>query len=72
MTTRRTEPGIAPGRALRRLAPIALALGLAVLSPPAGLAAHAWLYFAIFAGVVAALVLEPLPAPAITRHGPSR
>lgn len=65
MTARPTEPGIAPGRALRRLAPIALALGLAVLSPPAGLAAHAWLYFAIFAGVVAALVLEPLPAPAI-------
>ena len=30
-----------------------------------GLAHHAWYYFAIFAGVVAALVLEPLPSPAI-------
>jgi di/tricarboxylate transporter len=32
---------------------------------PAGLAQHAWYYFAIFAGVVAALVAEPLPNPAV-------
>src|SRR4051794_22274328 len=31
----------------------------------AGLAQHAWYYFAIFAGVIAALVTEPLPNPAV-------
>ncbi len=40
-------------------------LVLAALPPPAGLAQHAWLYFAIFAGVIAALVTEPLPNPAV-------
>lgn len=65
MTTRRTGSSGTAGVALRALVPLALAAVLALLPPPAGLAAHAWLYFAIFAGVVAALVLEPLPAPAI-------
>src|SRR5215467_6045705 len=31
----------------------------------AALARHAWYYFAVFAGVVAALVVEPLPSPAL-------
>jgi L-tartrate/succinate antiporter len=65
MTARRTGQSVATGTALRAAVPIALAAVLALLPPPAGLAPHAWLYFAIFAGVVAALVLEPLPAPAI-------
>jgi L-tartrate/succinate antiporter len=36
-----------------------------MLPPPAGLAQHAWYYFAIFAGVIAALVTEPLPNAAV-------
>jgi L-tartrate/succinate antiporter len=49
----------------RALAPLALAGAIAALPAPAGLAPHAWFYFAIFAGVVAALVLEPLPGGAV-------
>jgi L-tartrate/succinate antiporter len=45
--------------------PLALAALVALLPAPAGLAPHAWLYFAIFAGVIAALMLEPLPGGAI-------
>ena len=45
--------------------PILITLALAALPPPAGLAHHAWLYFALFAGVIAALVTEPLPNPAV-------
>jgi L-tartrate/succinate antiporter len=45
--------------------PLAVIVVLALLPPPAGLEAHTWRYFAIFAGVIAALVLEPLPNPAV-------
>jgi L-tartrate/succinate antiporter len=45
--------------------PVALTLALAATPPPAGLAQHAWWYFAIFTGVIAALVTEPLPNPAV-------
>ena len=49
----------------KALAPIALALVLAVIPPPQGLALHAWYFFAIFAGVILGLMLEPLPGGAI-------
>ena len=49
----------------KALAPIAVTLVLALLPPPAGLALHAWYFFAIFAGVIVALMLEPLPGGAI-------
>ncbi len=49
----------------RIVLPLAVAGGLVLLPVPAGLAPHAWYYFAIFAGVVAALVAEPLPNPAV-------
>ena len=49
--------------------PVALTLALATLPPPPGLAQHAWYYFAIFAGVIAALVTEPLPNPAVGMIG---
>src|ERR1039458_8732700 len=39
--------------------PLAVIAILALLPPPSGLAQHAWYFFAIFSGVVAALVLEP-------------
>ncbi len=47
------------------MVPLGLALALAAMPAPAGLAPHAWLYFAVFAGVIAALVLEPLPGGAV-------
>ncbi len=45
--------------------PLAVGLLLALLPAPAGLAPHAWLYFALFAAVIIALITEPLPAAAI-------
>lgn len=53
----------------RAAIPVVIALVLASLPAPAGLTAHAWLYFAIFAGVIAALVTEPLPNPAVGMVG---
>src|SRR3712207_275459 len=50
---------------LKALAPVALAVLLALLPPPEGLQPHAWYYTAIFAGVVLALVLEPIPGALI-------
>ena len=45
--------------------PIAVAVVLAIIPPPEGLAQHAWYFFAIFAGVIVALMVEPLPGAAI-------
>jgi L-tartrate/succinate antiporter len=49
----------------KALAPIVAALAIAVVPPPDGLAPHAWYFFAIFAGVIVGLMLEPLPGGAI-------
>ncbi len=49
----------------KALAPVVLALVLALIPPPEGLAPHAWYFFAIFAGVIVGLMLEPLPGGAI-------
>ena len=46
-------------------APVAIAVVLALIPPPEGLPQHAWWYFAIFAGVIVGLMLEPLPGGAI-------
>jgi L-tartrate/succinate antiporter len=51
--------------AWRAAAPIAVTVLLALIPPPPGLAQHAWYYFAIFAGVIAGLLTEPLPGGAI-------
>ena len=51
-------------RALRALAPIVVAVVIALIPAP-GLAQHAWYFFAIFAGVIVGLILEPLPGGAI-------
>src|SRR5208282_5276435 len=53
----------------RAVLPVALAALLAMLPPPAGLPQHAWYFFALFAGVIAALVTEPLPNPAVGMIG---
>ena len=50
---------------IKAIAPIALAVLLALLPAPEGLAPHAWYFTAIFAGVVLALVLEPIPGALI-------
>src|SRR5512134_976422 len=49
----------------RALIPVAVAVLIALTPPPEGLAQHAWYYFAIFAGVIVGLMLEPLPGGAI-------
>jgi L-tartrate/succinate antiporter len=49
----------------RAVVPIVLAVAIALLPPPPGLEQHAWYYFALFAGVIAALVTEPIPNPAV-------
>jgi L-tartrate/succinate antiporter len=49
----------------KAIIPPIIGIALALLPAPAGLAAHAWHYFALFAAVIAALVLEPLPGGAV-------
>jgi L-tartrate/succinate antiporter len=49
----------------KALAPLVVAAVIALIPPPDGLAQHAWYFFAIFAGVIVGLVLEPLPGAAI-------
>ena len=49
----------------KAIVPLAVAVVLALLPPPDGLAPHAWYFFAIFAGVIVGLMFEPLPGGAI-------
>lgn len=49
----------------RTALPVIIGVAIALLPAPEGLAPYAWHYFALFAAVVAALILEPLPNPAI-------
>src|SRR3954467_14029480 len=49
------------GKYWRAVAPLLVALALAAIPAPEGLAPHGWLFFSIFAGVVAGLILEPAP-----------
>jgi L-tartrate/succinate antiporter len=49
----------------KAIAPVAVAIVLALIPPPEGLPQHAWWYFAIFAGVIVGLMFEPLPGGAI-------
>ncbi len=53
------------GRTWRFATPLAVVLILLLLPPPPGLPVHAWHYFAIFAGVILGLMLEPLPGAAV-------
>jgi L-tartrate/succinate antiporter len=53
------------GKAWRAIVPVLIAVLLAILPVPDGLTPNAWYYFAIFAAVVAGLILEPIPAAAI-------
>jgi L-tartrate/succinate antiporter len=49
----------------RALLPIAVSVLLAIVPAPAGLPQHAWYFFAIFAGVIVGLMVEPLPGGAV-------
>ncbi len=65
---RTAEPAVAvkpPHVSWKALAPIVVALAIALVPAPEGLAPHAWYFFAIFAGVIVGLMLEPLPGGAI-------
>jgi len=65
-----TPPGAAaaakpPHVSWKAIAPIAVAIIIALIPAPEGLAPHAWYFFAIFAGVIVGLMLEPLPGGAV-------
>jgi len=47
------------------LAPLVAAAVIALLPTPPGLAHSAWIYFALFVGVIVGLILEPIPAAAV-------
>jgi L-tartrate/succinate antiporter len=49
----------------KHFAPVSVAVVLALIPPPEGLAPHAWYYFAIFAGVIAGLIIENLPGAVV-------
>lgn len=49
----------------KAVAPLIVAIVIALIPAPPGLAQHAWYYFAIFAGVIVGLMLEPIPGAAI-------
>ena len=49
----------------KALLPVVVAGVIALFPAPEGLAQHAWYFFAIFAGVIVGLMLEPLPGAAI-------
>ena len=52
-------------KAWKAILPPVIGIALALLPAPAGLQPFAWHYFALFAAVIAALVLEPLPGGAV-------
>jgi L-tartrate/succinate antiporter len=49
----------------KAIAPIAVAIIIALIPAPAGLPQHSWYFFAIFVGVIVGLMFEPLPGGAI-------
>ncbi len=60
-----TAQKAAPGFPWKALLPVVVAGVIALIPPPEGLAQHAWYFFAIFAGVIVGLMVEPLPGAAI-------
>jgi L-tartrate/succinate antiporter len=48
----------------KAILPVAVAIIIALVPTPTGLPRHAWYFFALFAGVIAGLVAEPLPLAA--------
>jgi len=60
-TTQKVDHGFS----WKALAPVLVAVAIAIIPAPEGLAQFAWYFFAIFAGVIVGLMLEPLPGAAI-------
>jgi L-tartrate/succinate antiporter len=60
-----TAQKAAHGFPWKALLPVIVAGAIALFPPPEGLAQHAWYFFAIFAGVIVGLMVEPLPGAAI-------
>jgi L-tartrate/succinate antiporter len=52
-------------RSAINLLPLLVGTAIALTPAPAGLAQHAWYFFAIFAAVITGLVIEPIPAAAV-------
>jgi L-tartrate/succinate antiporter len=63
------SPGKPSIPAWKGIAPVAIAVVLALLPAPTGLQHHAWYFFSIFVGVIVGLVLEPLPGASIAIIG---
>lgn len=53
----------------RYLAPLVVIAIIALLPVPGGLDSHTWFYFAVFAGVIVGLILEPLPGAVVAMVG---
>ena len=49
--------------------PLVVGAGIALAPVPAGLTQNAWLYFALFAAVMLAVVTEPMPIAAVGLMG---
>jgi L-tartrate/succinate antiporter len=52
---------VSAGKWWRAVTPLVVAGLITVIPPPAGLRVQAWYHFALFAAVIVALILEPLP-----------
>ena len=59
------RPPAGGGGWLKWLVPLALGLVLRIIPTPGGLTPNAWHFFALFAAVIAGLIAEPLPGPAV-------
>src|SRR5262245_34023494 len=64
-TARRKTKGERVKISWKTIAPLAVWLALYLVPVPAGLNANQWHYFAIFAAVIAALILESMPVGAV-------
>ncbi len=49
----------------KAVVPIAIAIIIVLIPAPAGLKFSAWAFFAVFCGVIAGTIMEPLPAAAV-------
>ncbi len=70
-TLGKAPPAETRNRLIRWLVPIGLGAIILLVPRPTGLTPAAWHYFALFATVIAALITEPIPGPAMGFMGVS-